>query len=156
MRSLANWLIVIFMTMYWIFRIIVTYMAQTGRDFMVTPLNQPTEIALLFITFICIVMVIKRQKWGGIIYLATYALYFGVDVYNNLMPLLSGSSIDLNMSTNLASSFIAIILAIVTMMDILMDNVKRTDDTKTEWFYGNKDLDRKLDDRADKNNYRIM
>ena len=29
-------------------------------------------------------------------------------------------------------------------------------DKKTDWFYQNEEFDRKLDDRADKNNYRTM
>ena len=29
-------------------------------------------------------------------------------------------------------------------------------DKKTDWFYKNEEFDRKLDDRADKNNYRTM
>ena len=29
-------------------------------------------------------------------------------------------------------------------------------DKKTDWFYRNEEFDRKLDDRADKNNYRTM
>jgi hypothetical protein len=156
MRTLANWLTVMFMGMYWIFRIAVAYMAATGREFIVTPINQTTEVVLLFITFICMIMVVKRQKWGGLIYLATYSLYFGVDIYQNLIPLVNGTMITANISTNLVSSVIAIIIAIVTMINLLADNVKRTADVKTDWFYGNKDTDRKLDDRADKNNYRIM
>ena len=29
-----------------------------------------------------------------------------------------------------------------------------SEDKKTVWFYGNKEYDRQLDERADKNNYR--
>ena len=29
-------------------------------------------------------------------------------------------------------------------------------DKKTDWFYKNEEYDRKLDDRADKNNYRTL
>ena len=29
-------------------------------------------------------------------------------------------------------------------------------DKKTDWFYDNEQFDRKLDERADKNNYRTM
>ena len=28
------------------------------------------------------------------------------------------------------------------------------EDKKTVWFYGNEEFDRKMDDRADRNNYR--
>ncbi len=156
MRSLANWLIVIFMTMYWIFRIIVAYMAAMGRTFIVRPIDYRVEIVLLFITFVCIVLVMKRKKVGGFIYLTSYLLYFGVDLFNQVMPVIKNGSFDLDIGMDMFTSIIAVILAIITLMDVLADNVKTTDDKKTSWFYDNKETDRKLDDRADKNNYRIM
>ena len=41
------------------------------------------------------------------------------------------------------------------MIDLLADHLKKPDDKKTEWFYNNKDLDRKVDEREDKNHYRL-
>lgn len=55
-------------------------------------------------------------------------------------------------------SVIGIILAILTLIDVLF-NKDRTNtgmNKKTDWFYNNKDFDRQLDERADKNNYRTM
>ena len=75
MKSLINWLVVMFMGMFWILRIVVAYMDATGKDFMVKPINSTTEIVLLFVTFVCILLVIKRKWIGTIIYSVTYLLY---------------------------------------------------------------------------------
>ena len=42
-------------------------------------------------------------------------------------------------------------------MDIFLNKDRKgsTRDKKTDWFYTNKDYDRKLDDRADKNQYKF-
>ena len=49
-------------------------------------------------------------------------------------------------------------LALAALFDVLLDKNRKAHptDKKTDWFYKNKDYDRKLDDRADKNNYRTM
>ena len=61
MRSFANYMIVMFMVMFWAFRIVVAIMAGMGNNFIVTPLDNTIEIVLLFITLICIALVIKRK-----------------------------------------------------------------------------------------------
>ena len=50
MRSFANWMIVTFMAMFWGFRVFITYMATSGSDFLVKPIDTTVEIVLLFIT----------------------------------------------------------------------------------------------------------
>lgn len=39
MKKLSTYLVVMFMIMYWIFRVIVVLMAQLGKEFIVAPLN---------------------------------------------------------------------------------------------------------------------
>ena len=82
MKSFANWMIVMFMGLFWIFRVVVAYMAGNEKSFFVTPIDLTTEIVLLFVTLICIVLVIKRVLFGGILYLISYGGYFGVSVFN--------------------------------------------------------------------------
>ena len=53
-------------------------------------------------------------------------------------------------------SVIGVVLALVVMIDFLADHVKQPEQKNTDWFYENKEYDRKLDSRADKNNYRTM
>ena len=124
------------------------------------PLNLQIEIILLFVVLACIVLIIKRKIIGGIIYLLAYGLYFGADVINNIQTLLSAvdQGVDINLYANLLMSILGIILAVVTMLDLLMDKARKTNpkDKKTDWFYADEKFDRKLDDRADKNNYRTM
>lgn len=153
-KSLANWLIVIFMFMYWVFRIIVAYMYSTSRDFIATPLDFNFEIIILFITLFCIILMIKRVKLAAIVYAGTYIMYFGVDLYNKLMPMIEGSGFDINSSSDLIFSGMAVVLAILALIDVLIDKIKAPVQVQTDWFYENKDYDRKVDDRTDRNQYR--
>ena len=58
--------------------------------------------------------------------------------------------------TNLFFDAIGILIPFVALIDVLLDKNRKLNptDKKTDWFYKNKDYDRKLDERADKNNYR--
>lgn len=156
MKSFANWMIVTFMIMFWLFRVVVTYMVAFGKSFPITPINQTTEIVLLFVTLICIALVIKRKHIGGIIYLVSYYAYFGADLFKALGPVFKGQAMNINIGLTAFISAIAVVLATVVMMDLLADKTKKKEDKQTEWFYANKDLDRQTDDRDDKNNYRIL
>ena len=156
MRTLANWLIAIFMFMYWGFRIVVTYMYSTGKEFLATPMEIRTEIGILFITIFCIFFVIKRKQWAGLIYAIAYIAYFGTDLFKNITTMLGNDvGLSIESATQLMSSGVAVILAILVMIDLLGDKTKRPDDKKTTWFYGNKKFDRQLDEREDRNNYRL-
>lgn len=155
MKSLANWLIVIFMFMFWMFRIVVTYMATTGRTFVVSPIDMKVEVVLLFLTVICMALVLKRNPIGGIIYIVMYLFYFGGDLINQVKPMITSKTFDLNLGTNAFFSSIGVILPLVVMIDLLTDNLKKPEQKDTDWFYKNKQFDRKLDDRADKNNYKL-
>ena len=116
MKSLINWLVVMFMGMFWILRIVVAYMDATGKDFMVKPINSTTEIVLLFVTFVCILLVIKRKWIGTIIYSVTYLLYFGADLVNILKPVIFDfQPFNSNNTMQVASSFFAIIIVIMLM-----------------------------------------
>lgn len=156
MKSFANWMIVTFMIMFWLLRVVVTYMVAFGKSFPVTPINQEAEIVLLFVTLICIALVIKRKHIGGIIYLISYYAYFGADLVKTLGPVFKGESINVNIGLTAFMSAIGVVLATVVMMDLLADKTKKKEDKQTEWFYANKDLDRQKDDRDDQNNYRIL
>ena len=148
MKSFASWMIVMFMGMFWIFRVVVAYMAGSDRAFIVAPMNLTTEIIVLFVTLICIVLVIKRKIYGGILYLISYLGYF--------MPVVKGEGFSMSIGFSAFISVMAVILAIIVMMDLLADKTKKPVDKQTEWFYANKDFDRNMDDRADKNNYRTL
>lgn len=156
MKSFANWMIVTFMIMFWIFRVVIVYMVDFGKSFPVQPINITAEKVLLFVTLICIALVIRRKHIGGIIYLLSYYGYFGADLFNTLAPVFKGQAMNVNIGLTAFMSIIGVVLATVVMMDLLSDKTKKKEDKQTEWFYANKDLDRKTDDRDDKNNYRIL
>ena len=153
-KSLANWLIVIFMFMYWVFRLVVAYMYSTSRSFIATPLDFNIEIILLFVTLFCMILMIKRVKLAAIVYAGSYIMYFGVDLYNKIMPMIEGSGFNIDATGDLLFSGIAVILAILAVLDVLIDKVKAPVQVQTDWFYENKDYDRKVDDRSDRNQYR--
>ena len=56
------------------------------------------------------------------------------------------------------ASTIGIAVALFAFLNILVDKNRKAHptDKKTDWFYKNEQYDRKLDDRADKNNYRTL
>ena len=55
-------------------------------------------------------------------------------------------------------SLVGMIIPIAVLLDLLLDKGRKAHpvDKKTDWFYKNKQFDRELDERADKNNYRTL
>lgn len=160
MKSLLSWLSIMFLAMFWMFRIAVTLSAQYGSDFGgFIVFNNTVEILLLFLSLLCFVLIAKRIIWGAIIYLVGYGWYFGEYLYNNLFPMLvKGEAID---SAVLQNSFVAIlglILGLVTLINMAYERTKlrHFSDNKTDWYFNTDKYDRKLDERADKNQYRTL
>lgn len=88
MRSLTSYLLLIFMIMFWIFRIIVAFTATMGINIGIIPINMNMEIILLFVTIPSIILVAKRKLIGAILYLISYGAYFGIDLYNTVMGIM--------------------------------------------------------------------
>ena len=162
MKNLSTYLLVIFMVMFWILRIIVTLASELSMDFAgIWPLNKPLEIILLFTTLVCIILVAKRKMIGALIYLLSYGLYFGADLTTSLTLIFTADTSQSLPTGSLLNTFvccIGVILPIAVLADLLLDKNRKVNpkDKNTDWFYKNKDFDRKLDDRADKNNYRTL
>lgn len=152
MKKFSTWLIVMFMLMFWIFRVVVAFTDSLNIDIGIQPIDTNAEVLLLFISLISIVLIAKRKMLGAIIYLLTHGIYFGIDIYNNII---AGANIAYG---NAFFSLIGIILPIVAIFDLLFDKAAKAypKDDKTDWFYKNKDYDREMDERADKNNYRTL
>ena len=159
MKKFSTYLLVVFMMLFWILRIIITLASQLGKSFMgVVPMNETFEIAILFLTLLCVVLIVKRKMIGSLLYLTIHAIYFGGDVTNKLNILARNETLTLAQSTEFMFSMIGIILPLAVLLDLLLDKNRKMNpkDEKTDWFYKNEQFDRKLDDRADKNNYRTM
>lgn len=160
MKNFSTWMLVIFMVMFWIFRIIVELTSELNMDIGFVTLNSQMEVILLFVTLLCIILVVKRKLVGGLIYVLSYGMYFGVDLSSNVMKLLEQGEtpIGITVYTSTFVSLLAMILAVAVLLDLLVDKGRKANpvDKKTDWFYKNEQYDRQLDDRADKNNYRTM
>jgi len=161
MKKLSTWMLVMFMTMFWLFRIVVAVTGEMKIDFGgIVPLNTQMEIVLLFVVLLCMILIVKRKMVGALIYLLAYGMYFGIDLVtgiNKIMSLEEGI-MPISIYLNMFISLIAMIIPIAVLFDLLMDKNRKANpkDKKTDWFYKNEEFDRKMDERADKNNYRTM
>lgn len=157
MKNFSSWLIAMFAFMFWGFRLVGTKLASIGIEFMFVPSNMAMEIALLFITFICICFMIKRKLLAAVIYLIAHFMYYGPAFVTHFMQLID-KTLDTTLYMSILFEFFALVLPIAALFDVLLDKNRKAHptDKKTDWFYKNKDYDRKLDERADKNNYRTL
>lgn len=159
MKNLSTWLLISFMGAFWIFRIVIALLYQLAIEFPIIPFNLNMEIILLFVTLICILLIIKRNILGALIYLLSYGMYFGVNLAGDISIMLSSNeNLSINIYTSAFISLIGISIPIAVLFDLLLDRNRKNNpkDKKTDWFYKNEKFDRKMDDRADKNNYRTL
>ncbi|MGN1270117.1 MAG: hypothetical protein ACI4UU_04540 [Clostridia bacterium] len=154
MKSLSSILIAIFAFMFWAFRLITTILYSLGVEFVAAPIDITKEVALLFITFICICYIAKRKLLPVTIYLIIHLLYYGFYLYQNL----TAETLTLNNYMDLFFAVIGIAIPIAAFFDVLLDRNRKAHpvDKQTDWFYKNKDYDRKMDERADRNQYRTL
>ena len=161
MKNFSTILLVMFVGMFWVFRLIVAFMHEIGQDLGgIVPFNQQMEIILLFVVLICMILIVKRKIVGALIYLVAYGLYFGTNLMSGITTLFNqgDSIIDITLYMNMFISLLGVALPIAVLLDLLLDKNRKANpkDKKTDWFYKNEAYDRKLDDRADKNNYRTL
>ena len=158
MKNLSSWLITFFIIMFWGFRVLVAVMGQMDAEFILKPIDITTEIILLFVVLALVPFIFKRKIWAGIIYLGLYACYFGPNLFSNVMAVINKETLSAITYLEMLIALVAITLGVVVVFDILFDKarMKNPINKETDWFYKNKDYDRKLDDRADKNNYRTL
>ena len=157
MKNFSSWLIAIFAFMFWGFRLVATVMVSLGNDFMFEPSNLTMEVALLFVTFICICFIIKRRLWASLIYLIGHFIYYGPIFMTHFISIVDGS-LDMDLYMGVLFEFAGLVLPLAAIFDVLLDKNRKAHptDKKTDWFYKNEQFDRKLDERADKNNYRTL
>lgn len=157
MKNLSSWLIAIFAFAFWAFRVIVTVLYSMGKELVLIPTDMTMEIVLLFITFICICFIPKRKVLPVLIYLIAHLFYYGMYIYQNVIAIINNTA-PLNIYMDLFVALIGVIIPIAAFFDVLLDKSRKANpmDKQTDWFYKNKDYDRKLDDRADKNQYRTL
>ena len=158
MKSLSSWLLVMFMAMFWLFRIVVAFQAQYENDFGgFIAFNMTVEVILLFVVIVCMALVLRRNIIGGIIYLISYGYYFGGYILTNGIPAISsGGTLGMSVMQNTMVAAVGVILALFVFLDLMIARVRRKDpkDKKTDWYFQNDKYDRKYDERAEKNQYR--
>lgn len=159
MKNLSSWLIAFFIIMFWGFRVIVAITGQMGEEFMIKPYDNIAEIVLLFVVLALVPFIFKRKLIAAIGLLGVYGWYFGgFGLLPNIMGLINGEELGANTYLDMFVALIAITLGVVALFDILFDKarMKNPVNKETDWFYKNEQYDRKLDERADKNNYKTL
>lgn len=156
MTSLFSYLITLFGGMFWLFRLVITLAYTMSADIGIEPLDFNIEVILLFVTLFSMVLIIKRNIIGALVYFVAYGLYFGTDLFNNVTNIINGQTGAVDY-INLFLSIIGVILPVLTVMDIFLNKERKgsTKDLKTDWFYTNEEYTRKLDERADRNQYKF-
>ncbi len=155
MISMISYLLTFLTLMFWAFRLIVAYCFSMQIDIGFEPLNIGVEIALLFASVPCIILMIRRNLLATFIYAMMYWLYFGTDLIITITAMVNGEAIT-DFSTAIAS-FVGVGIPVFNLIDVYINKnrVGKSGDRKTDWFYKNKDYDRQFDERADRNNYRM-
>ena len=162
MRNYSTWLIVMFMVMFWLFRAIVALCSQFSIELLgIVAYNFQWEVIIAFVTLLCIVLVVKRNMFGALLYLMIYGWYFGEHLVSNIITITQGqATLTTDMSLNLISDLVAIALAIFVVLDMLVDKGRKVNpsDGKTDWYFKNEKYDEELkarDQREDKNEYKF-
>lgn len=149
MVGMLSYLISFLGILFWGLRVVVVFCATMEMDFAIQPINLNLEIALLFVSIPCFALILKRNLGGAFVYFIAFTAYFGNDLYNCLTN-------NIGNMQNILIDALGVILPLMSLIDIAVnrDRMGTSEDKKTVWFYGNKDFDRQLDERADRNNYR--
>lgn len=154
--ELISYLLTFMGVIFWFFRAITTLLFQLDVDFFATPINTNAEIAVLFLTLPCIILVVKRNIVGAAAYLGLYATYFGTALYESVMNV---GTVGLNVvnGADLLFTVIGIVIPLLTFFDILFNKNRALGKgaKREDWFYDNKDYDREFDERADRNQYKF-
>lgn len=159
MKSVFSWLISALAVMFWIFRIIISIMATFKAEFIITPIDINIEIALLFLTLPCLILIFKRNIIGGIAYFGLYGWYFGMELARIMENLVANGIeiLPMNVVIEAIVCIVAILISLLNLLDIILSKYRKSENPskKVDWFYKNESYDRNLDERSDKNNYRI-
>ena len=162
MANFSTWLLAMFMVMFWLFRAIVALCTQFSIDLLgIEAYNFDWEVIIAFVTLACIILVVKRKMIGSLIYLMLYGVYFGEHLITNIISMTEGNvTLTMDVSLNLISDVVAVVLAIFVLLDMLVDKGRKVNpsDGKTDWYFKNEKYDEELkarDQREDKNEYKF-
>ena len=156
-KTMAHYLIIMFMVILLIFRFVVLFTTVLAIDFPIVSSNEKTEIGMLFITLLSIILFTKTKLTGAIIYLASSFLYYGPE-FMQILPIALNGTVSMDSAIQVLVLMVELVVPIFAFFILLYDKKQEIKpvDKKTDFFYQNEAYDRKYDERADKNNYRTM
>ena len=111
-RTMAHYLIIMFMVMLLIFRFVVLFTTVLGIDFPITVANENFEIAMILISLVCIILFTKTKLVGGIIYLASSFVYYGPE-FIKLLPTAMNGSISMDMAIQIIVLLIELVSPLI-------------------------------------------
>lgn len=154
--AMLSYLLTFLAVLFWLFRLVVAFAFSMDMDFGFKPMNMTFELVVLFVSIPCIIFVFKRNIIGAGVYLALYIAYFGKNLFDIVIGISNGGMTVSNMSDAFVS-IVGVAIPLFTFIDILVNKDRKGSggSAKTNWFYDNPDYDRKMDERADKNNYKF-
>lgn len=149
MKSTYSYLITISGVAYWIFRIVVSLMSSLKLDFICEPYNTNVEIAILFLTIPCILLIIRRNVIASLLYFGMYGAYFGTLLYNDI----TATNADF---ISVVLNALGVIIPFLIFLDVAIQKSGiAPEKNESDWYYNNEKYDRKFDKRADRNEYKI-
>ena len=158
MTSIFSYMLTFMGIIFWLVRTVIAVMEYLGKAFICTTLNLNIEIIVIFATLICFLFVIKRNLIGAAFYLGINGAYFGTALFNSLMKITDAEyGLATNTTIDLLLAVMGILIPLFTFLDILINKNRKntTLNSKVGWFYDNEQFDRKFDERADRNEYKI-
>lgn len=157
MKSLFSYFITIIAVMYWGFRVVVSMMHSMGEEFFCQPLDANIEVLILFLTIPSIIFIIRRNLIAATLYFGMYAAYFGTILYNSLTGMTEEAGVLVMAdATSIFITALGVIIPFLVFCDVFVQKTAvKTKDTDTDWYYENEKYNRKFDERADKNQYKI-
>ena len=156
MKTMSNYLIIMFTILLLIFRLVVLVTASMEIDFLIKPINIDYELALIFVMLFCTILISKNKLSGAIVLTIASIAYYGPSLLGQISALSSGVSLDSAMQAVVSMVCIVIPIFAFFIIAFAKEQEKRPVDKKTDFFYKTDKYDIKYDDRADKNNYRTM
>lgn len=76
MRTMSNYLAILFSIMLFVFRLIVVFTAIFGIEFIVQPISIQYELFLLLVMIVSIILIVKNKMTGAIIFLISSLAYY--------------------------------------------------------------------------------
>lgn len=157
MKSLFSYLLVIFAIFFWLFRVAVCLMYSMGEQFICVPYDFNLELFILFFTIPSIIFIIRRNIVAGLLYFGVYTAYFGTILYNYMTGIGGvGTISSLDNASFIMMNCLGIVIPFLIFADIAIQKSRfHPTEKNTDWYYENEKYERKFDERADRNQYKI-